>query len=260
MVTTIHGWLVLPDAFSDDLTVELRRRDGERVASTAPAPDGRFQMMGLDVAPQRRHELLLEVQRGGVLVERAPVLLHRWGPEVEVVLELDERAWGDDPLYRVRGQLRNADGRPLRGQRIEVVDRDLRSEQPLGEKTTSDSRGLFCVEYRAGEFRRAEKGSADLVVRAYEPRRERGEPIAESKTVFNAGRVEVVDLMVGGGTWAGPSEFERVWGPSSPRSPTSTSRGYWPPSTGFVTRRTTAARTTSTRTTTAGGTCSESRD
>ncbi len=210
MVTTIHGRLVLPDAFSDDLTVELRRRDGERVASAAPAPDGRFQMMGLDVAPQRRHELLLEVQRGGVLVERVPVLPRRWGPEVEVVLELDESAWSDDPVYRVRGQLRDADGKPLRGQRIEVVDRDLRSEQPLGEKTTSDSRGLFCIEYTAREFRRAEKGSADLVVRAYDPRRERGEPIAESKTVFNAGRVEVVDLMVGGGTWAGPSEFERV--------------------------------------------------
>lgn len=205
-VTTIHGRLTAPDAQWDELTVELKRRDGERVASAAPAPDGSFRMIGLEVAPHRRHELLLEIQRGGIVVDRVPVEPRRWAPEVEVELDVDSSWWGDEPLYRVRGRLRDADGKPLRGHRIEVVDRDLRREQCLGEAIT-DNRGRYCVEYTARQFRKAEKGTADLVVRAYSPRRKL---VAEADTLFNAGRAEVIDLMVGGGSWNGPSEFDRL--------------------------------------------------
>ncbi len=207
--TTIHGRLTSLEDSPGELRVELRRRDGALVATAAPSPEGDFHMVGLDVAPQRRHELVLEVHRGGLLVERVPVAPQRWGAEIETELELDERAWSDNPVYRVRGQLRDADGKPLPGKRIEVVDRDLRAEQRLAE-TTTGRHGLYCAEYRREQFVRDEKGSADVVVRARDPKRPRGKPLAESGTVFNAGRVEVIDLMVGGGTWQGPSEFERV--------------------------------------------------
>jgi hypothetical protein len=103
-VTTIRGRLAALAQTSDNLTVELKRRDSERVASATPAPDGSFQMIGLEVAPRRCYELLPEIQRSGIVVKRVPVARPRWLPEAD--LEVNPRAWSHEPVYRVRSQLR----------------------------------------------------------------------------------------------------------------------------------------------------------
>src|SRR5262249_34330794 len=115
---------------------------------------------------------------------------------------------------RVRGQLRDAAGRPLGGRRVEVLERRMRSERPLGAATT-DRDGSFCVDYLHGGA--DEKHGADIVVRAQDRKGSRAGTLAEAPTIFNAGRAEVVDLMVGGGAWAGPSEYEQVTALVEPR-------------------------------------------
>jgi peptidoglycan hydrolase-like protein with peptidoglycan-binding domain len=66
----------------------------------------------------------------------------------------------------VRGRVRQPDGSPLAGALVRAFDKDLRSEELLGEVTT-DEAGRYEVTYTAEQFRRAEKDSADLHVRVY---------------------------------------------------------------------------------------------
>ncbi len=107
--------------------------------------------------------------------------------------------------YRVRGRVRHADGSPLAGSIVRAFDKDMRSEQALGE-TTTDAEGQYEIGYTGEQFARAEKKSADLIVRVLSAA---GLPLAESSVLFNAPVVATVDLTVEGAVARGPSEYER---------------------------------------------------
>src|SRR6266571_2056422 len=123
--------------------------------------------------------------------------------------------------WQVHGTLRNADGAPLPNVLIRAVDKGLRTEAVLGEQTT-DAAGHYVIEYRPNPLAEAEKDQrADLVVRAVRPVGPRitttvtrppgrEEVIAESAVWCNAPPIATIDLMVGGGVWPGPSEYERL--------------------------------------------------
>ncbi|MCI0717394.1 MAG: peptidoglycan-binding protein, partial [Acidobacteria bacterium] len=106
----------------------------------------------------------------------------------------------------VRGVVRQADGSPLVGATVRAVDRDLRHEEPLGEAITGTD-GRYEISYTADQFRRAEKRNADLIVRALDAT---GAVLAASPTIFNSRPVEIIDLVVGGGKYSGPSEYEQL--------------------------------------------------
>ena len=108
--------------------------------------------------------------------------------------------------FVVHGQVRQADGNPLVGGIVRAYDKDLRGEEPLGQRTT-DKAGRYQISYTAGKFRRAEKKSADLIVRVYN---KDGLPLASSPILFNAKREETVNLLIGGGEYRGPSEYEML--------------------------------------------------
>jgi len=72
--------------------------------------------------------------------------------------------------FVVRGQVRHADGSPFTGAQVQAFDRDLRREQVLGQQTT-DTAGRYEIRYPTAAFARAEKASADLVVRRRAGRR-----------------------------------------------------------------------------------------
>jgi len=73
----------------------------------------------------------------------------------------------------VRGQVLQAQGLPLAGVEVRAFDRDLRSEQLLGQHST-DATGHYAIPYSREQFRRAEKERADLVLRLFTPE---GQPI-----------------------------------------------------------------------------------
>ncbi|MDR4497892.1 MAG: neuraminidase-like domain-containing protein [Candidatus Scalindua sp.] len=108
--------------------------------------------------------------------------------------------------FIVRGTVRQADGKPLPGGTVKAFDKDMRSEQELG-KAETDTAGHYEITYRTNQFRRVEKGNADLLVRVYDQQNK--ELVSTPKPIFNALRVITVDLMVGGGKYTGPSEYER---------------------------------------------------
>src|SRR3712207_9463634 len=69
------------------------------------------------------------------------------------------------PYTTLFRSVRGADGALLLGTNVRAFDVDLRREEQLGEKTT-DEAGRYEIRYRREQFRRAEKESADLLVRA----------------------------------------------------------------------------------------------
>ncbi len=106
--------------------------------------------------------------------------------------------------FIVRGHIRQQDERPLAGATVVAVDQDLRGEEILGQTTTNQD-GYYEIRYTADKFARAEKGTADLVVRAFAAD---GSLLVASPIIFNAPPVATADLVIGGGEYRGPSEYE----------------------------------------------------
>ena len=125
------------------------------------------------------------------------------------------------PQSIVRGRVRHSDGRPLAEGLVMADDRDLRSSQELNEGTT-DADGRFEIAYAAGDFARAEKGSADLAFRLenrdglpirpfrlFRQQDGRSTAVEAPQIIFNASADETVDIVLGDGELRAPSEFER---------------------------------------------------
>lgn len=110
--------------------------------------------------------------------------------------------------FVVRGTVQLADGSPAAGVTVMAFDQDLRSEEKLGEALTNEL-GNYEITYTADLFRRAEKETADLVVRAQGVNETAP---AGSPTRFNAQPVETVNLVFGGGPFRELSEYERLRG------------------------------------------------
>ena len=106
--------------------------------------------------------------------------------------------------FAVYGVLTDPDGRPIAGATILAVDVDLRRTQDLGKPATTDSGGEYEVRYAASNFTRAEKASADVLVRALLG----DQRLAESAVNFNAPAEFRVDLA--SSRRHGLSEFERL--------------------------------------------------
>lgn len=124
-------------------------------------------------------------------------LLREWGV-------LDEP--GENQPHVVQGTVRLADGFPAAGFMLAAFDRDLRNEQVLGQSQT-DKLGFYQIQYSARQFRRAEKGNADLVVKALAVD---GALLVASPVVFNAPPVAEVDLTIPAEVLQPSSLFERI--------------------------------------------------
>jgi hypothetical protein len=110
------------------------------------------------------------------------------------------------PPYTVSGTVRLADGSPARATSVQAVDRDLRSEQLLGQARTDDA-GAYRIGYSDEQFRKRERGSADLVVKALAPD---GSLLAASPVLFNAPPQATIDLTIPAQTRAPPTLFENI--------------------------------------------------
>ncbi len=109
----------------------------------------------------------------------------------------------------VRGTVSDARQHPLPNLIVRAFDRDLRSEQLLGEITT-DARGSYEIPYTPGHFKRAEKQSADIAVKVfardgsllYEPDMEH--------IVFNAPADARIDITVQYAPQPTENEFDTI--------------------------------------------------
>src|SRR3954465_11732529 len=112
---------------------------------------------------------------------------------------------GEPRPFRVSGVVRFADGIVASRPRVAAFDRDLRSEQALGEAVT-DRDGAYVIDYAEVAFLNRERASADLVVRALDAN---GVMLAVSPVLFNAPRIATVDLTIALERQMPPSLFER---------------------------------------------------
>jgi hypothetical protein len=109
--------------------------------------------------------------------------------------------------FVVNGRVVHVDGRSFAGGLVRAFDKDLRSEEELGDEVPTDAQGRYEIRYGPEDFSRVEKDSADLIVRAYNAdKRELG----SSPILFNAGTEETIDLVLGEGVYRGPSEYEQL--------------------------------------------------
>ena len=94
----------------------------------------------------------------------------------------------------VSGLIRTETGAPAMGATVRAFDKDLRHEQFLGEAIITETSGRYVITYSADQFRRAEKKTADLIVRASDVNNNLR---AESTIRFNASDEEGIDLTFG---------------------------------------------------------------
>ena len=126
--------------------------------------------------------------------------------EVKMANKEDAGKTGGISEFIVRGRVREEDGSAASELIVRAFDKDLRHEQELG-RTTTDAKGNYEIRYTAAQFRRAEKGNADLIVRTMN---KRNEVIAASPLIFHAQPLEVVNLFIGGQELPEPSEYEQI--------------------------------------------------
>ncbi|MCC5907083.1 MAG: ribosomal protein L7/L12 [Balneolaceae bacterium] len=112
----------------------------------------------------------------------------------------------ENGIFIVFGQVLLSDGQPVEACLVRVFDRDLRSEQFLGESVT-DGKGAYKISYTKEQFKRAEKGTADLLVRAYNSV---GKLLSESDIRFNSATEERIDLEISNKAPVQPSEYEQL--------------------------------------------------
>jgi hypothetical protein len=112
----------------------------------------------------------------------------------------------EPPAFVVKGMVRLFDGFPGAGLVVSAFDRDLRSEQALGQSQT-DKQGFYQIQYFEQQFLKAEKGNADLVVRASAAD---GALLVASSVWFNAPLVAEVDLTVPAEVLQPPTLFEKI--------------------------------------------------
>lgn len=108
--------------------------------------------------------------------------------------------------FVVKGRVAHADGKPFTNNLVRLYDRDLRSEELLGESKT-DEHGHHEIDYGHKKFWGAEKVAADLRVCAYD---QDGCEVVSSVILGNAGANRTVDLIVGGEIYREPSENKQL--------------------------------------------------
>ncbi|MDX2032571.1 MAG: neuraminidase-like domain-containing protein [Blastocatellia bacterium] len=107
----------------------------------------------------------------------------------------------------ITGFIRTETGAPALNATVRAFDKDLRHEEQLGETIVSETSGRFEIAYATGQFRRAEKRSADLIVRVWD---EQGNLRAQSAVIFNAPEVVTINLTFDPSQTRALSEFEQL--------------------------------------------------
>lgn len=121
-----------------------------------------------------------------------------------LALEAAER----EPRYRVVGRVLYADGTAAQAFTVLAFDRDLRRESLLGETRTNET-GVYEITYTRDRFARAEKRSADLLIRVLDEQQTLYETPIEEIT-FNAPRLALLNATLKVPESRPISEFERI--------------------------------------------------
>ncbi len=114
-----------------------------------------------------------------------------------------------EKTHIVKGTVLHPNGQPLVDGIVKAFDKDLRSEQSLGESAT-DPKGRYEITYRIDQFPRAEKKRTDLIVRVYDQKNNLLYEPQSEEIVFNAPSVALIDVQLEVGGVRVESEYEKM--------------------------------------------------
>ena len=166
-----------------------------------------------DIFLERSPDLFFKIFPNGerIFITRNSILWNVCKPELDIVIEIDLPSGGggggtnpNDSILRVYGIVRNEFGEPLDGVTVQAFDRDMRSEQLLGSVLTKA--GNYEIRYLRSQFLKAEKDSADLVVKVLDDAGK--EELHKTPIQYNVPNEIEVNVVLQGGEYKGPSEFD----------------------------------------------------
>lgn len=179
----------------------------KKLATTTTDDAGRFRIQfDLEASNQNPDpQGVIKVFSGKKLLLTTPEQpIKDWTPQQEpLVIEVKMPPAPQAKSHTVLGRVLQADGPPLIGVEAQALHKSLRSEILLGQQRTSDS-GSYSIRYDPPTGVNA----VDLVVRVVSADGDR--ELARSDLICHARRVQVVNVIVGGGPYRGFSEFERL--------------------------------------------------
>ena len=82
---------------------------------------------------------------------------------------------------------------PATGVIVRAYDKDMRSEELLGQAIVSKEKGYYEISYTPDQFRRADKGTADLFIRVLN---QKGKELGKSEVLYNAGERAQINLVL----------------------------------------------------------------
>lgn len=130
--------------------------------------------------------------------------IKNWTPQrPPLVIEVTNPPAPQAKSHTVFGRVLEVDGPPVTGVEVQALHKNLRSEISLGKQRT-DAKGFYTIRHDPPTGVTA----IDLVVRVLSPDGDR--ELARSELICHARRLQVVDVIVGGETYRGFSEFERL--------------------------------------------------
>src|SRR5450432_1026034 len=114
--------------------------------------------------------------------------------------------------YKVYGAIRNQYQQPMIQVTVRAFDKDIRTEQLLGEASTDQS-GNYEIRYTRDQFASGDKLAADLILRVYDAN---NSLVKESPVYYNAAPSLEVDIDLSGLTYHGLSAYEKILATISP--------------------------------------------
>jgi len=97
-------------------------------------------------------------------------------------------------LNKLSGTVTDANTNPLEGLLVQVFDKDLRTEELIGEVCT-DRKGAYRLQYDPSKFLKGEKKYPDLAVSVFDPLgKQKLYTTAMNDVVFNAKRNEKINV------------------------------------------------------------------
>ncbi len=113
---------------------------------------------------------------------------------------------GTNLRYSISGTVRNQYQQLMTGVLVGAFDKDIRSEQTLGEARTNEQ-GFYQIYYSSENFAYTDKQAADVLLRLYDAN---GALLKQTDVYYNAPVQLTIDISFATQTYKGVSEFEQV--------------------------------------------------
>lgn len=155
----------------------------------------------------RRPDLFFRIFQKEELVKSTEdnVLRNVSESQLNLEIEVDLAHVEGEPECRVFGLVRDEYGEPLADVTVQAFDRDLRNEQFLGSAKAVE--GCYDIRYTRSRFLKAEKNSADLVMKVL-GREE--EELYKTPVQYNAPSALELDITLKGVPYKGKSAWEAL--------------------------------------------------